>query len=193
MNRPPTILMISTHGYVAGEPPLGMLDTGGQVVFVLELSKALAKQGYRVEVLTRRFEDQSALESVCEDVNVRRFPCGGTSFIPKETLAEVLPEWVDHVEAWLREDGREVAFINSHYWDAGVAGEALAKRLSLFHVHTPHSLGSWKKQNMPGSEETLGTTLSFSNEDPDRATDLSRLRRRCGNDFSTSRTTPDGL
>jgi tripartite-type tricarboxylate transporter receptor subunit TctC len=40
--------MISTHGYVAAQPPLGAADTGGQVVYVLELSKKLAHLGYEV-------------------------------------------------------------------------------------------------------------------------------------------------
>jgi mannosylfructose-phosphate synthase len=34
----PRIAMVSTHGSVAANPPLGAADTGGQVVFVLELS-----------------------------------------------------------------------------------------------------------------------------------------------------------
>ncbi len=33
------IMMISTHGYVGTEPEFGKPDTGGQVVFVLELSR----------------------------------------------------------------------------------------------------------------------------------------------------------
>ena len=32
--------MISTHGYVAANPPLGAADTGGQVVYIIELAKA---------------------------------------------------------------------------------------------------------------------------------------------------------
>ena len=34
----PRIAMGSTHGYVAAQPPLGAADTGGQVVYVLELA-----------------------------------------------------------------------------------------------------------------------------------------------------------
>ena len=29
----PRIAMVSTHGYVAAQPPLGAADTGGQVVY----------------------------------------------------------------------------------------------------------------------------------------------------------------
>lgn len=50
------IMMISTHGYVGAEPEFGKPDTGGQVVFVLELSRCLAGLGYHVDILTRQFE-----------------------------------------------------------------------------------------------------------------------------------------
>ena len=39
------VLMVSTHGYVSARPELGKPDTGGQVVYVLELSKAFARTG----------------------------------------------------------------------------------------------------------------------------------------------------
>jgi mannosylfructose-phosphate synthase len=42
--------MISTHGYVAAVPPLGAADTGGQVVYVLELAKKLAQLGFAVDI-----------------------------------------------------------------------------------------------------------------------------------------------
>ena len=41
-SRSNRIMMISTHGYVAGEPEFGRPDTGGQVRYVLELSKCLS-------------------------------------------------------------------------------------------------------------------------------------------------------
>src|SRR5574342_1208524 len=73
----PRIAMVSTHGYVAAQPPLGAADTGGQVVYVLELSRKLAQLGYEVDIWTRRFEGQPELESVTERVRVIRMPCGG--------------------------------------------------------------------------------------------------------------------
>jgi len=42
------ILMLSLHGYVAAEPELGLPDTGGQVVFVLELAKQFVELGSSV-------------------------------------------------------------------------------------------------------------------------------------------------
>ena len=86
------ILMISTHGYVAAEPEFGKPDTGGQVVYVLELSKCLARMGYAVDILTRQFEDQPFIEEVAERARIVRIPCGGDDFIPKETLCEAIPD-----------------------------------------------------------------------------------------------------
>src|SRR5688572_11546844 len=112
----PRIAMISTHGYVAANPPLGAADTGGQVVYVLELSKKLALLGYEVDIWTRRFEGQPELEHVAEHVRIIRMPCGGPDFIAKEYLCDSLAEWNEHALRFIQRRGLNYAFINSHYW-----------------------------------------------------------------------------
>jgi len=144
----PRIALVSTHGYVAAHPPLGAADTGGQVVYVLELAKKLAQLGYAVDIWTRRFEDQPATEEVADDVRILRVPCGGPDFIPKEYLYRDLLEWSENALRLIRREGLVYDFINSHYWDAGVAGQRLSEALGVPHIHTPHSLGIWKERQM---------------------------------------------
>ncbi|MFO0977983.1 MAG: glycosyltransferase [Planctomycetaceae bacterium] len=144
----PRIAMISTHGYVAARPPLGAADTGGQVVYVLEISKKLAQLGYQVDIWTRRFEHQAEVEFVEPGVRIIRVPCGGRDFIPKEYLCEHIPEWCDNALEMMREYGLTYTLINSHYWDAGIAGDCLREQLEVPHIHTPHSLGLWKMRQM---------------------------------------------
>lgn len=156
------IMMISTHGYVAAEPEFGRPDTGGQVVYVLELSKCLARMGYEVDILTRRFEDQPFKEKIDSRIRLLRFPCGGTGFIPKETLCESIPEWVECVSRWMQVERLQYKLINSHYWDAGLAGQALANRFHIPHVHTPHSIGSWKRDNMGGDTDEMEVKYNFA-------------------------------
>lgn len=144
----PRIAMVSTHGYVAAVPPLGAADTGGQVVYVLELAKKLALLGYEVDIWTRRFEAQPAMEPVNERVRVIRVPCGGPEFIPKEYLCDALAEWCVQALRFIKRHALRYEFINSHYWDAGLAGQTLAEALNVPHLHTPHSLGLWKQQQM---------------------------------------------
>ncbi len=160
------IAMISTHGYVAAEPPLGAPDTGGQVVYVLELSKVLARLGYKVDIFTRQFEDQPASEPVDDNVQLIRIPCGGSEFIPKEYMVDHMDEWADNALRYISENNKNYIFINSHYWDAGIAGMTLSKILEVPHLHTPHSLGSWKKRNMekdfPQDKKTFEKQYNFS-------------------------------
>ena len=157
--------MISTHGYVAAAPPLGAADTGGQVVFVLELSKKLAQLGYEVDIWTRQFKDQPAVDIMNEHVRVLRVPCGGREFIPKEYLHEKLPHWTENALRVIKKYNLQYQFINSHYWDAGLAGQMLADVLNVPHLHTPHSLGIWKKNQMetdfPEDKEKFESQYNF--------------------------------
>lgn len=144
----PRIGMVSTHGYVAAEPPLGAADTGGQVVYVIELSKKLAQLGFEVDIWTRRFEDQPEIDVINERVRVIRMPCGGKEFLDKEYLIRHLAEWSENALRFIKKHKLQYQFFNSHYWDAGYATQRLAEALDVPHVHTPHSVGLWKKQLM---------------------------------------------
>lgn len=160
------VAMISTHGYVAATPPIGAADTGGQVVYVLELSKKLAELGFVVDIWTRRFEGQAEKEKVNDQVKIIRIPCGGDDFIPKEYLYETIEEWSNTALAFIKEHQLQYEFINSHYWDAGLAGTFLAKALYIPHIHTPHSLGVYKKNQIEAdsseTSEELEKKYNFS-------------------------------
>ncbi len=182
--------MVSTHGYVAAEPPLGAADTGGQVVYVLELAKKLAQLGFEVDIWTRRFEDQPAMDVVNDRVRVLRVPCGGRNFLGKEHLVHHLGEWAEHALRFIQRHGLKYQFFNSHYWDAGVATQRLAEALDVPHVHTPHSLGLWKKQLMerdfPADAAALERKYNFTQ----RINEETLLYRTCDEVIAT---TPDQL
>jgi len=148
MNGIKSILMMSIHGYVAAEPELGKPDTGGQVVYVMELAKRFSRLGYRVDLVTRRFEAQPELDDVNENFQVWRIPFGGSEFIRKEDMHDYLGDFVTNCLAAIRNRGRQYSVVYSHYWDAGWAGQKIAEELDVPHVHTPHSLGWWKRHNM---------------------------------------------
>ncbi len=158
---PDRIMMISTHGYVSGQPEFGRPDTGGQVVYVLRLAECLARLGYAVDIYTRRFEDQPALEILGDGVRIVRIPAGGPDLVRKEWMCDVIPEWTVNAQRHIHEHRLEYAFIDSHYWDAGLAGDALADRLGVPHIHTPHSIGSWKRDNMEGEPADLERQYNF--------------------------------
>ena len=186
----PRIGMVSTHGYVAAEPPLGAADTGGQVVYVVELAKKLAQLGYEVDIWTRRFEQQPEIDVINEHVRVIRVPCGGSKFRDKEYLVQFLGEWTENALRFIARHQLKYQFFNSHYWDAGSATQRLVEALDLPHVHTPHSLGIWKKQLMetdfPADAANLEKKYNFAQ----RINEETLLYRRCDHIIAT---TPDQL
>ncbi len=182
----PRIAMVSTHGYVAANPPLGAPDTGGQVVYVLELSRKLAQLGFKVDIWTRRFEEQPEREVVDENVTILRMPCGGKDFIPKETLVNKLPEWVEHALRYIDRHDYSYQFINSHYWDAGVASQKMAEALGIPHVHTPHSLGAWKRSQMKADAPEEVADLDKKYNFPVRIREEQALYRACDLVVATS-------
>ncbi|MBW4709039.1 glycosyltransferase [Roseobacter sp. YSTF-M11] len=154
-------MIISLHGYVAGSPELGKPDTGGQVVFVMELAKRFARLGYNVDVITRQFEDQPAQDRINENLRVWRIPFGGPEFIRKEDMHDWYGDFVSNLLAAIRKHGLVYDVVNSHYWDAGVSGQKVAEELQIPHIHTPHSLGWWKAKDMKSLGEGKKANYRF--------------------------------
>lgn len=155
------ICMLSVHGYVDGEPTLGKTDTGGQVTYVLELSKALAKQGKKVDIYTRQFAGKKHIEKVSRNVRIIRIPCGGKYFIQKEKLFPYLPTYIRNMKKFIKKEKLTYEIIHSHYWDAGYVAMKLAESAGYFFVHTFHSLGAWKRELMGGSAKEMEKLYRF--------------------------------
>ncbi|UCE27235.1 MAG: glycosyltransferase [Candidatus Coatesbacteria bacterium] len=161
MGKLNNLAMLSVHGYVDAVPVLGATDTGGQVTYVLELAKGLAKLGVTVDLYTRRFDDREPLETVADGVRIVRVPCGPPEFVRKEDMLQYLPEYVDNMYGFIESEGLEYQLMHSHYWDAGFAAMELAPRLGIPFIHTSHSLGAWKRERMGGDPDEMERLFRF--------------------------------
>jgi mannosylfructose-phosphate synthase len=177
------ILMMSLHGYVAAEPELGKPDTGGQVVFVLEMARQFHELGYEVDIVTRRFEDQPEFDEMEDGLRVWRIPFGGPGFIRKEDMHDHVETFVAHLLQAITDNGLRYDYISSHYWDAGWAGQRLSDELGIAHFHTPHSLGEWKRQDMEGDSQDVESDYRFE----ERIRKEFLVYRRCDHVIATSR------
>lgn len=158
-----SILMISLHGYVGANSEIGKPDTGGQVVYVLELADRFSRLGKRVDLLTRQFEDQPEYDHVNELFDVWRIPFGGKNFIRKEDMHDHIGKFVTNTLAAIKKENKKYDVVYTHYWDAGYAGQKIAEELGITHVHTPHSLGWWKQHTMGSDmdEKEMEKTYRF--------------------------------
>jgi sucrose-phosphate synthase len=152
------ITLISLHGLIrANNPELGRdADTGGQVLYVLELARELAEQPdvREVELLTRQIfdpkvdDDYAQLEEpISENAKLVRIPFGPKRYLRKEALWPYMEMFIDQTLAHFKRTGLPHV-IHGHYADAGYAGAQLARLLHIPFVFTGHSLGRVKRQRL---------------------------------------------
>ena len=164
-SKPSSICMLSTHGYFDPVPQLGKTDTGGQVVYVLQLARALAAHGLRVDIYTRWFDaSRQQVDPLpgCPGARVIRIPCGPWEFIPKEEIYSVLPELAENMIAFIRQNRLAYDLFHGHYVDAGIVALEVAQALDRPAFFTAHSLGAWKRDQMGGDPAQMEKRFRFS-------------------------------
>ena len=159
------ICMVSTHGYFDPVPQLGRTDTGGQVVYVLQLAKGLTSLDIRVDIYTRWFDSsKKQIEPLpdCPNVRVIRIPAGSWHFLRKEDIYAVLPELARNMIAFIRENRLSYDLFHGHYVDAGIVTLEVAEAFDKPAFFTAHSLGAWKREQMGGDSEEMERKYKFS-------------------------------
>jgi sucrose-phosphate synthase len=174
--KPLYILLISVHGLIRGHDlELGRdADTGGQTKYVVELARALGERAdvEKVVLLTRRVIDNQVspdyaepFEPLSGKVSIVRIECGEQKYLRKEMLWDSLENFSDTALAYLKNQGCIPDVIHSHYADAGYVGSRLSHQLGVPLVHTGHSLGRNKRQQLLASgikRNEIETTYNIS-------------------------------
>jgi len=161
------IALISPHGYFGQENVLGMPDTGGQVVYILDQVKALEKemkeqikaQGLdiapKIVILSRLIPESDG--TTC---NVREEKVYGTENVwilrvPfRYENGEVVRQWISRFRIWpyledfARESSSELVsffgkrpdLIIGNYSDGNLVGHLISKRLKVTQCNIAHAL-----------------------------------------------------
>lgn len=172
MTHAPRVAMLSVHTSPLEQPGTG--DAGGMNVYVLELSRALAARGARVEVFTRAVSsdlpetvllpgtgangrpldgDRGRAVLLAHDVPpgvtppvlVHHVPAGPFERLDKNDLPGILCGMAAGV---LRSEAAHrpgwYDVVHSHYWLSGQVGRIAADRWEVPLVHTAHTLARVK-------------------------------------------------
>ena len=149
--RPLRIAMVSVHTSPLEQPGTG--DAGGMNVYVLELSRALARRGAQVEIYTRA--TSSAQPKVTEaepGICVIHVSAGPYEGLDKNELPGQLCAFAAGVlraEAHRPEGWYDV--LHTHYWLSGQVGWLAAERWDVPLVHTMHTMARVKNASLaPG-------------------------------------------
>lgn len=142
-------------------------DFGGQLVYVKEVSKALAEMGVKVDIITRQIHDSEWPEfgelydsyPDCDNLRIIRLPFGGNKFLAKEKLWPHLKEYIDSIAEFYDEEGAFPDFFTTHYGDGGLAGVLLKEKMETPFSFTGHSLGAQKMDKLNFDRENFNQLI----------------------------------
>ncbi|MGL5060870.1 MAG: glycosyltransferase family 4 protein [Microcoleus sp.] len=141
------IALISVHGDPAVE--IGKEEAGGQNVYVREVGEALAKQGWQIDMFTRKADSQQ--ESIVQhhpNCRTIRLTAGPEEFIPRDELYGYLPLFVREFQKFQLESGWQYPLVHTNYWLSSWVGMELKKSQPVKQVHTYHSVGAVKYKSV---------------------------------------------
>ncbi len=139
---------------------IGGRESGGQNIYVHELSRWLGKLGWTVDVYTRwTNKKEKPLKKISPRANLIRLKAGDIKFVPKEQFDKNFEEFFTNFLSYKHANKINYDIIHGNYWDGGWVGMQAAEILKIPFIQTFHSLGyirtnTLKKfQNLPTQVE----------------------------------------
>lgn len=148
------IAMLSAHSCPVGK--LGTKDTGGMSVYIREIACEMGKQGHLVDVYTRVHDprDRQTYE-LGQNARLIHLRAGEDEEIHKLAVYSHLPDFVDNLENFRKQNDLQYDLIFSHYWLSALAGTYLQQRWHVPHITMFHTLGAVKNAINEGAHLAL--------------------------------------
>lgn len=144
------IAMISEHASPLAA--VGGVDAGGQNIYVAQVARALVRQGHEVDVFTRR--DDALLPPVIDvapGLRVVNVTAGPLSFVPKEAMLDLMPQFARSCEAWMQ-TAPPYDVLHANFFMSGLVGLRLKERFGVPLVTTFHALGLVRMEHQKGAD-----------------------------------------
>ena len=141
------VALISVHGDPAID--IGKEEAGGQNVYVRQVGEALARQGWQVDMFTRRSDtDQDEIVEHSPNCRTIRLTAGPQKFIARQKIFRHLPEFVKAFFDYQHQQETIYPIIHTNYWLSAWVGMEIKKLQAVQHLHTYHSLGAVKYRSI---------------------------------------------
>jgi sucrose synthase len=166
-----SIVILTPHGYFGQSNVLGMPDTGGQVVYILDQARALEKEMYerleeqgidvdpQILVVTRLIPE--AKETTCDQPRERIEGTRNAEIVRvpfRDRSGDVVPQWISRFEIWpylerfsyeverevLSELGERPGIIVGNYSDGNLVASLISRRLQVTQCTIAHALEKTK-------------------------------------------------
>lgn len=110
-----TVRIAQVSAHTSPLAPLGGRAAGGMNVYVLELSRELARLGYEVDMFTRLEGDFPQIEQVAPNLRLVRIEAGPREPIAKEEIVAHLPAFAEGVRRFAEAQPGGYQIVHSHY------------------------------------------------------------------------------
>jgi len=138
------IAFISEHA-----SPLALLggkDSGGQNVYVAELAKQLATDGYEIDVFTRRdCPDLPKVVALFPGVRVIHVNAGPSTYVQKEDLLDYMGDFRDDMFHFIQSERIHYQLIHANFWMSALVAIQLKPILNIPVLVTFHALGKVRR------------------------------------------------
>ena len=121
---------------------LGGIDSGGQNVYVAELSRELGHKGFQVDIFTRK-DNEHLSEIVWYDDGIRviHIKAGPEEFVGKEKLLPYMNEFTQNMIHFIKIQRLTYDVIHANFFMSALIASGIKKRLHIPYVVTFHALG----------------------------------------------------
>jgi D-inositol-3-phosphate glycosyltransferase len=145
------IALISEHASPLGT--FGGVDSGGQNVYVGQLAKHLAAFGYKVDVFTRRDNDElPEIIQWMDGVRIINVPAGPAKYVRKEDILPYMEEFTAYILNFCQNPAHsfdeigslhrpKYDLIHANFWMSAMVAADIKQALGIPFVVTFHALG----------------------------------------------------
>jgi D-inositol-3-phosphate glycosyltransferase len=129
-------------------------EIGGMNIYVLELSKAIAKRGYFLDIFTRSQDENSPrVVNVNDHLRVIHMPAGPEESCSKKLIEQYIPEFLKNFYDFVKKENISYQIVSCHYYLSGIIGMDIKKQFNIPLVMTFHTLGLMKNLVARSAEE----------------------------------------
>lgn len=144
--------MISVHSDPSAK--LGEHETGGQNVYISELSKALGQMGWSVDIFTRLTRKRKKMvKGYGKNINIIYIKAGPRYFVVKDKILEKLPEFVGNFLNYKEENKINYSIVHGNYYLGGLVAAQIKRILRIPMIETFHSLGHIRHRSLEKFEK----------------------------------------
>ncbi|MDQ4044368.1 MAG: glycosyltransferase [Chloroflexota bacterium] len=127
---------------------LGSVDSGGQNVYVDEVSRNVVPHGYEVDIFTRRNDPtEPRIIEWAPGVRIINIDFGPSGFLLKDDMWPHMPEFLDGIRRFMAEDDTTYDLLHGNFWMSGWVAARLGQELNVPVVQIFHAMGETKRRH----------------------------------------------